>query len=284
VNTPAPSPSLRARIGHGLRFWPRLSSRGRTLLICAVPLVALLAVSALAPLPMVLVQPGLTANVIGSNKSKPVITVSGAEARGKGDDGKLLMTTIAATPPEASVNMADVVGTWFRTDRAVMPAEAVYPVGDTTKEIEKHSAKEMKQSQDAAIKAALRRLHLSPDKVHVTLRLADVGGPSAGLLFSLGIVDKLDGDGSGGGLTGGRSIAGTGTISADGKVGPVGGVPLKTRAAKRDGATVFLVPEAECGEAKTLRPKGIRLIPVTTLGSALDSLKALRGGGRVPAC
>ena len=83
----------------------------------------------------------------------------------------------------------------------------------------------------------------------VSLQLADVGGPSAGLLFTLGIIDKIDGDGHGGDLTGGRTIAGTGTIDASGKVGAVGGVPLKEQAARRDGATVFLVPRAECSDA-----------------------------------
>lgn len=277
MTSPDPRPSPRFRL--------RLSRRRRTLLICAVPFVALLAVTALAPLPMSLAQPGLTANVIGKNKSKPVISVSGAGTRERTlEDGRLMMTTIAATPPDASVDLAEVVGAWFRTDRAVMPTDAVYPVGDTAEEVQKHSRDEMRQSQDAAVEAALRHLHLSPEKVRVTLRLADVGGPSAGLLFSLGIVDKLDGDGRGGSLTAGRSIAGTGTIDGEGKVGPVGGVALKTKAAKRDGATVFLVPAAECGDAKALRPEGMRLIPVTTLKGTLDSLEALRRGGKVPSC
>lgn len=114
----------------------------------------------------------------------------------------------------------------------------------------------MATSQSAATQAALGYLHKDPKDVKVQLNLADVGGPSAGLLFSLGIVNKLDGDGSGGDLTGGRTIAGTGTISADGKVGAVGGVALKTQAAQRDGASVFLVPEAECADAQTELPEG----------------------------
>ncbi|MCH6160518.1 hypothetical protein [Streptomyces marispadix] len=270
----------------------RLTGRQRTLLVCAAPLAALLAVTALAPLPFALAQPGLTANVIGDSKNKPVITLSGEKGRRTGEaDGKLLMTTIAATPPGATVRLPDVVESWFRTDRAAMPTEAVYPVGDTLKEIEKHNKGEMHKSQTAAVKAALRQLHKSPRDVRVTLRLADVGGPSAGLFFSLGIIDKLGG-GSGrsgggddaGGLTGGRTIAGTGTIKADGTVGPVGGVPLKTKAAKRDGASVFLVPRAECADALAERPKGLRLVPVDTLGGAVKALRALKSGGRVPAC
>lgn len=288
MTTPDPRPPLRSRFGR-LRPRLRLSSRHRTLLICAVPLVALLAVAALAPLPMSLVQPGMTANVLGLNKGKPVITVSGAKSRGVGDNnGSLLMTTIAATPPDATVRLGEVVRTWFSTDRAVMPTSAVYPVGESTEEAEKHAEGEMKKSQNAAVQAALRQLRLSPGKVRVRLRLADVGGPSAGLLFSLGIIDRLDrdsdGDGRGEGLAGGRTIAGTGTIKADGTVGPVGGVPLKTKAAKRDGATVFLVPKAECADARAQLPEGMRLVPVSTLEGALESLESLKEGGRVPGC
>lgn len=290
MTSPAPRPRLHARTGAWLRArltsLPRLSARGRTLLSCAVPLLALFAVAAFAPLPISVAQPGLTANVLGSNQGKPVVTLSGGKAEhASGDRGKLLMTTIAVTPPDATVRLPDVVHNWFRTDRAAMPREAVYPGGGSIKDIEKRNAAEMKQSQQAAIKAALRQLHTSPKALRVTLRLAQVGGPSAGLLFSLGIIDKFNGgDGSGKGLSGGRTIAGTGTIKADGTVGPVGGVPLKTRAAKRDGATVFLVPKAECGDAKVELPKDLRLVPVTTLDGALKALKAINGGGKVPSC
>ncbi|MGP3950106.1 YlbL family protein [Streptomyces sp. 7N604] len=261
---------------------PRRGTRARILGLCAVPVVALLAVALFAPLPFSIAQPGMTADVLGSSRGKPVISISDAESRRT--TGQLRMTTIAATNPDAHVGFGDVVDGWFRADRAVLPRESVYPVGDTTKEIQRYNARQFRKSQDAATASALRYLHRSPDDVRVTLRLADVGGPSAGLLFSLGIVDKLDGDGSGGDLTGGRTIAGTGTITADGEVGAVGGVPLKTQAAKRDGATVFLVPRAECDDAQAELPKGLRLVPVTTLEGAVNALKALETGGRVPSC
>jgi PDZ domain-containing protein len=258
-------------------------SRPQALTVCALPVVALIAAAVFAPLPFSVAQPGMTANVLGENKGTQVITVSGAPTRGT--SGQLRMTTIEATGPDANVSLGDVIDGWFATDRAVMPRDAVYPSGDSVKEIERHNAEQMRQSQDAATQAALKYLGVNDENVKVTLKLADVGGPSAGLLFSLGIVDKLDGDGSGGDLTGGRTIAGTGTITADGKVGAVGGVALKTQAARRDGATVFLVPKAECAEAKSERPKGLRLIPVTTLKGAVDALVALeKGKGSVPSC
>ncbi|MEU5522347.1 S16 family serine protease [Streptomyces sp. NPDC047860] len=249
----------------------------------AVPVVALLATAGFAPLPFSVAQPGLTANVLGENKGEQVISISGAPVRET--TGQLRMTTIEATSPDTRVDLPDVIDSWFSTDQAVMPRDSVYPSGDTVEEIEQYNRKQMKESQDEATRAALNHLNLEDEDIDVTLRLADVGGPSAGLLFSLGIVDKLNGDGSGGDLTGGRVVAGTGTIDEDGTVGPVGGVPLKTQAAKRDGATVFLVPKAECADAKAELPEGLRLIPVTTLDGAVDALVSLeKGTGKVPTC
>lgn len=255
--------------------------RPRVLLLCVLPVLALILVAALAPLPFTVAQPGTTANVLGSDKGQKVITISGASERRT--SGQLRMTTILATAPDATVKLGDVIDGYFRTDRAVMPRDSVYPGGDV-KEIERHNLADMRSSQDHATNAALSYLGRSGEDVEVTLRLADVGGPSAGLLFSLGIVDKLDGDGKGGDLTGGRTIAGTGTITDSGQVGAVGGVALKTKAARRDGATVFLVPKDECSDARSELPKGLRLVPVTTLKGAVSALRALDGGGKVPSC
>ncbi|MDX3058042.1 hypothetical protein PV394_23370 [Streptomyces sp. NE06-03E] len=257
-------------------------SRPRALALCALPVLALFGTAAFAPLPFTVAQPGTTADVLGKDKGTPVITIKGAPTHPT--DGKLLMTTILATAPTADIGVGDVVDSWFRTDRAVMPRDSVYPTGDSEKEIEQHNLQDMKESQNVAVDAALNYLDMKPGSVDVTLHLADVGGPSAGLFFSLGIIDKLSDDGSGGGLTGGRTIAGTGTIEADGAVGAVGGVSLKTQAARRDGATVFLVPKAECKQAKAERPEGLRLVAVTTLRSAVSSLRALDQGGSVPGC
>ncbi|MEU1512189.1 S16 family serine protease [Streptomyces sp. NPDC005811] len=258
-------------------------TRLQAVAVCAVPLVGLLATAVFAPLPFSVAQPGMTANVLGENQGTEVITISGAPTRDT--SGQLRMTTIEATGPDADVRLGDVIDGWFRTDQAIMPRDSVYPSGQSTKEIEQHNTQQMEESQDAATQAALRYLDRTDDGIKVTLKLSDVGGPSAGLLFSLGIVDKLDGNGTGGDLTGGRTVAGTGTIDAAGTVGAVGGVSLKTQAARRDGATVFLVPKDECREAKSELPKGLRLIPVTTLKGAVNALTALEGGkGSVPSC
>nr|WP_189132329.1 S16 family serine protease [Wenjunlia tyrosinilytica] len=261
----------------------RVSSRVRALAVCAALVAALLAVAAFAPLPYSIVLPGLTADTLGKDRGKPVVVVSGTGTRPT--TGKLLLTTIAATQPNATVRFTDVWHAWWDDQEAAMPRSSVYPEGDSVKEIEKHNTAEMAKSQNAATAAALKHLGLSSKQIQVKLNLADVGGPSAGLMFTLGIIDKIDGDGRGGDLTGGRTIAGTGTITPSGQVGPVGGVPLKEQAAKRDGATVFLVPRAECSEAKSEQPAGLRLVPVRGLDDAIASLKALNGhGGSVPSC
>ncbi|MEU9300419.1 S16 family serine protease [Streptomyces sp. NPDC048269] len=256
--------------------------RSAALAVCAVPVLGLFAVAVFAPLPFVVAQPGLTADVLGERDGKAVIAVSGAPARQT--TGQLRMTTIQATGPSTTVNLPELLDNWFDASRAVLPKEAVYSSGGTDKEIEQHNLEEMAKSQSTAAQAALGYLRKDPKDVKVELNLADVGGPSAGLLFSLGIVDKLDGDGSGGDLTGGRTIAGTGTIDADGAVGAVGGVALKTQAARRDGASVFLVPKAECSDARSELPDGLQLVPVTSLTDAVDALRALNRGEPAPSC
>ncbi|WP_129842340.1 S16 family serine protease [Streptomyces sp. RFCAC02] len=252
------------------------------LAVCGALLAALLAVAAFAPLPFTLTLPGETADVLGERGGEPVITISGAPVRET--EGELRLTTISATSHDTTLRLLDVVRGYFADDRAVLPREAVYPVGDTPEEIDEHNTAEMRQSQNSAVTAALTYLGLDEDEVTVDLTLEGVGGPSAGLLFSLGIVDLLDGDGEGGDLTGGATIAGTGTIDAEGRVGAVGGVALKTQAAHRDGATVFLVPQDECDDATDNAPDGLRLIPVASLEGAVDALRDLAAGESVPSC
>lgn len=114
----------------------------------------------------------------------------------------------------------------------------------------------------------------------VTFNLADIGGPSAGLMFSLAVVDKL----SPGELNGGMNVAGTGTIDSDGVVGPIGGIPHKLTAAAEEGASVFLVPADNCAEALTGAPDGVRLVEVETLDGAIDALASVAAGGDAPTC
>jgi PDZ domain-containing protein len=111
-------------------------------------------------------------------------------------------------------------------------------------------------------------------RVEIGIDPAQVGGPSAGLAFSLGIVDRL----TPGSLTGGRTVAGTGTIDGFGHVGPIGGIQQKIYGALDAGATVFLAPAGDCADAKEVAPDSLTLVKVDTLHTALDALAAIRDG------
>ncbi|CAN5693649.1 PDZ domain-containing protein [soil metagenome] len=114
----------------------------------------------------------------------------------------------------------------------------------------------------------------------VEINVANVGGPSAGLMLTLGILDLVGRSD----LVEGLFVAGTGTITAEGEVGPIGGIRLKTIAAQDLGADAFLVPAANCEEAPENPPPGLPLVSVSTLDEALDALAALRAGETPPLC
>ncbi|THJ66092.1 PDZ domain-containing protein [Arthrobacter echini] len=109
----------------------------------------------------------------------------------------------------------------------------------------------------------------------VTIQLDDVGGPSAGTMFALGIIDTLtEGD-----LTGGRHFAGTGTIDSGGSVGPIGGIAQKLIGARAGGAEFFLAPTENCDEVIGNIPEGLTVVSVATLDEAVEAVRTLGEGG-----
>jgi len=111
--------------------------------------------------------------------------------------------------------------------------------------------------------------------INVTIQLENVGGPSAGQMFALGIIDKL----TTGELNGGKKVAGTGTITADGEVGPIGGIRQKLYGARSAGAEYFLAPASNCDEVTGHIPSGLTVFAVKTLDDSLAALKAISSGG-----
>ncbi|MDQ2754934.1 MAG: PDZ domain-containing protein, partial [Actinomycetota bacterium] len=111
----------------------------------------------------------------------------------------------------------------------------------------------------------------------VSIDVGSIGGPSAGLSLTLGLLDLL----SDGQLTGGHAVAATGTINLDGTVGDVGGVAQKTVAVRRAGAQLFLVPKDELKDAQSEAGPHLKIVPVTSLAEALTALAGI--GGQVPA-
>ena len=108
----------------------------------------------------------------------------------------------------------------------------------------------------------------------VKVQLQDVGGPSAGMMFALGIIDKL----TPGELTGGKHVAGTGTISAFGVVGAIGGIRQKLYGARAAGATYFLAPASNCDEVRGHIPAGLTVFATSTLHQSVLDLKAIAAG------
>lgn len=115
-------------------------------------------------------------------------------------------------------------------------------------------------------------------KVHYNLN--DIGGPSAGMMFSLAVIDKL----TPGELNGGKFVAGTGTINDDGEVGPIGGITHKIRGSRDEGAELFLAPKGNCDAVKRADAGDMTVAAVSTLQEAVDAMEAFAAGRDVPTC
>ncbi|MFC6257098.1 S16 family serine protease, partial [Kocuria oceani] len=136
--------------------------------------------------------------------------------------------------------------------------------------------------RDEATGAWQLGVFLVPDfdfPVDVDFELDEVGGPSAGMMFALGIVDEM----TPGSIAGDRHLAGTGTITPEGDVGPIGGIRQKLEGAQQAGAEVFLVPEGNCAEARGHVPAGLTAVSVRTLDDAEAAAEAVGEGGDLSA-
>jgi len=152
-------------------------------------------------------------------------------------NGRIDLMSIRVTNPNSWIIGPEIVYSWIRADETVYPRAAIYPPGTTQKSEDKKAKADMTNSQDTAKTAALSFLRLHPEY----------------------------------GVAAGRHIAGTGTISTDGKVGPIGGINLKILAAYKAGATLFLAPAGNSAEIERV-PAGIKVVIVATLAEAMAAL------------
>lgn len=238
--------------------------------------VALGIVILLLPSAYTVEGPGPTQDVLGEASGAKVIDVTGAKTYG--DSGKLLLVTVNASGvPGYPVTNGEALVGWLDKNQTVLPQEVVFPVGQTSEEYAKETSQQMDSSQGAATKAALaylKRMGKDVSSVKVSMHIDGIGGPSAGMMYTLGVIDKLTVEDE----TGGKTIAGTGTIDAKGDVGAIGGIRLKMLGAKRDGATWFLAPESNCGEVVGHVPQGLTVVKVATLDEAYRALVAIGKG------
>ncbi|MFG2710051.1 PDZ domain-containing protein [Streptomyces goshikiensis] len=210
----------------------------------------------------------------------------------------VVSSVVKASPSEGKLHAGDVIQD--------VDGTPVKEPGDVAKLVTKHQAGEPVEftivpAAEAAEAERANREPGSPTKITITsgkaegdghaivgiragtdhtfpftvdIKLADVGGPSAGLMFALGIVDKLTPED----LTGGKFIAGTGTIDDAGKVGPIGGIQMKTIGARQAGAQYFLTPAENCASAAAQVPDGLTLVKVSTIDDATKALQKIGKG------
>lgn len=186
------------------------------------------------------------------------------------------------TPADGELEAGDVIlrvnGETVEDTEAVAEAVGATPEGETVefvvrREDERTEVTVTPEMQDGrpTVGIQLGTTVVEDLPVDVTVNIDDaIGGPSAGMMFSLGIYDTL----TPGSLTGGAIVAGTGTLDASGAVGPIGGIQQKIVGARDAGAELFLVPPDNCGSA-VLAPRGsMRLVRADTMSSARESIEA----------
>lgn len=250
------------------------------------------ALATIAPLPFAIVLPGEAQNIF-----KGVITFKALDNYPA--NGRIDLMSIRVTNPDTWIFGPEIVYSWISGDRAVYPKSAIYPPGTTTEEESKQAKADMVKSQDTAILAAVNYLQSHPeimqpiddgstsfvsppstigrdranqlDTKKIAFKVGETGGPSGGLVFSIGLVELLTEQD----LLQGRHIAGTGTITQRGVVGPIGGINEKIMSAKKVGATLFFAPVDNAEEISKV-PEGIKVVTVATLAQAVSYLERSR--------
>lgn len=182
-------------------------------------------------------------------------------------DGKPVLTTAALTTALASEAPGDVVSL---TDHPALGG----PAKQVRVRLERPSAQARAEGEHAYMGVVVETRVKPVLPFPVSVNAGEIGGPSAGLAFTLAILDVL----SNGKLTGGHKVAATGTIDPQGDVGQVGGVQEKTVAVEKAGAQVFFVPKAEYPDAESVAHGKLKIVPVTTLGQVLQILQQSYGG------
>ncbi|CAN2175557.1 Peptidase S16, Lon proteolytic domain containing protein [Candidatus Nanopelagicaceae bacterium] len=236
-------------------------------------LIATTLIALIAPMNFVFITPGPATSLFPKvlqvkSKSYPV-------------NGQLFLLTIYVSNPEGYVPGAEVLGCWAWGDCVALPRSVMYEDGTTNKKEMSAGTKEMAQSQSGALTAAkklISKKYPGVDLSQVTdssikISLENTGGPSGGLVFTLGLIDLLTPED----IIDGRKIAGTGTISSDGSIGPIGGVSEKILGAKKAGATILFVSQENCSELPS-EVSGLSVIAVSTIDEVVDYLTGRPSG------
>jgi len=237
--------------------------------IALIILTIFASLALIAPLPFVIILPGQAQNIF-----EKLITIK--DQKSYPANGRIDLMSIRVTNPNSWIIGPEILYSWIKADEAVYPRSAIYPPGTTQKSEDKKAKADMVNSQDNAKTAALSFLRLHPEYgvpaddlqiKNITFDVKKTGGPSGGMIFAIGVIELLTQKD----LLQGRHIAGTGTITTDGKVGPIGGINEKILAAHKAGATLFLAPAGNSGDIANI-PAGIKVVSVATLAEAIAAL------------
>lgn len=207
--------------------------------------------------------------------SEPIVV---AVVPGSGSDGKLEAGDVIESINGEQVRHADQIGGMVQDRPVGAEFEFVVRRGDGTLTRTVRSRPDPDDPQQPLVGITVDDQYTSD--FDVTVNLAQIGGPSAGLMLALGMVDKL----TPGDLLAGGHVAGTGTINGDGAVGEIGGIDKKLLAAREAGAEVFLAPERNCEETLGVTPEGLTVAPVASLSDAVDVIEDWRKGQALPTC
>jgi PDZ domain-containing protein len=201
----------------------------------------------------------------------------------------VVLSTVPGSPASKVLKPGDIItavnGQPVTAEAALAPMITAHPVGTVLQVEVQRSGKTMtvpvttvSSNGTPIIGVDVQQKYKFPFTVDISV--GNIGGPSAGMMFALGIIDKLTADN----LTGGKFIAGTGEITPAGQVGAIGGIQQKMVAARSAGATIFLTPAANCVNTAGAVPAGLRIVKVATLSQAVDDLEAIQQGKAVPSC
>ena len=227
------------------------------------------ALALVAPLPFVIVMPGSAQNIF-----EKIITIKNQQSYEA--TGRLDLMSVRVTNPNNWIIGPEVLYAWFRSDEAVYPRAAIYPPGATTESEKRAADADMVSSQSKAIVAGLNFLSSHPEfgvpsdqliEENINFDVKRTGGPSGGMIFALGVIELLTPID----ILDGRHISGSGTITIDGKVGPIGGINEKIHSAYKAGATLFLASIGNRDEIVSV-PKGMKVVIVATLDDAVKAL------------
>lgn len=187
--------------------------------------------------------------------------------------GAKIISILPGSPAEGELNLGDVIIGLNGQDVSEAPTftsllEEIPANGEASILIDRKGKQLTEMLNLTGNSLGVEVMTQSPSDLRFDISTENVGGASAGLMFTLAGVDALtDGD-----LAGGRVIAGTGTIQTDGSVGAVGGSPFKAQGAAQAGAEIFFVPQADYPELKDLKFEGMEIVPVNSLEDAMTFL------------